>query len=541
MRINSNIQSIAIRNSMNEHVLSQNIAAERLSSGRRINSAADDAAGLAISERMRSDIKGAAQGIRNATDGISHIQTTEGALSNVVSLLQRGRELIIQAANGVNSQGNKAVIQQEIEQISAGISDVLDNTRFNGQSVFSDAADLSGTAELEYWLSNSWLPEASKLIQDNFGINGRAQDIELIYDSDGPGNAAAYVSFNGFDAGFGGSTSLQLSVDLADFVLTGYPSGDANFAKQDRIVAHEIVHAVMASNMNMQNLPGWFTEGAAEFIHGADSRVAGDVAAAGSSAGLMVLANLKQTAGSPSDSLGYSVGYVATRMLHEASTGGIEDIMTDLAGGATFDVAIAANTIYADQNAFETFVLAQGANYIDTTMNLVDSDTGSIHGSDYGGAVKNSEDVISNLPVTSSATNLNLTGLSESTENTHINIQLGNQAIALERIFIDAQAISMTGVSVDDTELALENIDAAISSVSAHQGTLGAMSNRLVHVINNLSVFSEQTSAAKSQIVDADYAKESSALSRTQILMQASQAMLAQSNAASTQVLQLLQ
>lgn len=548
MRINSNINSILIRNDLNGHSLVLDNAAQRLASGRRINSAADDAAGLAISERMRSDIRGTAQGIRNATDGMSLIQTTEGALSNVVNMLQRSRELVLQAANGVNSAGNKAVIQQEVDQISQGISNILSTTRFNGQSVFSygiDPADLTGIAELEYWLSTSWIPESSKLIEDSFGLNARGQSIELTYDSDGAGGVAAYVAWTGFDAVYGGSTSLKLAIDLEDFELAGYPSGNAGGIKQDRIIAHEVVHAVMASNMDMANLPGWFTEGAAEFIHGADLRVSNDLAAVGSG-NLMVSANLKTTPGSPTGataSLGYSAGYVATRMLDAASTGGIKAIMLSLKGGLSFSAAITANTSFANQAAFETDVLAQGQNYIDSTMNITDTDTGSVHGSDYAGVVKSNEDVISNLPIVGSATDLQLTGLSidsSTSGEADITIKLGNDSLLLNRILIDKEAISVSTLEVTDTEAALGLVDAAIAKVSEHQGTLGAYSNRLNHVVNSLSVFSEQTSAARSRIVDADYARESSALTRVQVLMQAAQAMLAQSNARPAQVMQLL-
>lgn len=110
MRINTNINSLMIRNELTSHNNAVQQASERLTSGKRINSAADDAAGLSISQRMTSDIMGSAQGIRNAIDGISYMQTAEGALQQVSSMLQRSRELILQGANGTNTAGNKAII-----------------------------------------------------------------------------------------------------------------------------------------------------------------------------------------------------------------------------------------------------------------------------------------------------------------------------------------------------------------------------------------------------------------------------------------------
>ncbi len=544
MCINTNLSSIMARNELTSHNRSIETASERLSSGSRINRAADDAAGLAISERMTSDIRGTKQGIRNAMDGIGFLQTAGGALSQITNLLQRSRELVLQGANGTNSAGNKAIIQQEIDQISIGIKDIIEGTSFNGQRSLADSSQLSGTAELEFWLKTSWVPESGQLIEDNFGLSARAQQIELEFAGDGPGGTLAYVSWTGFNAGFGGSTTLKLTIDLDDFVSSGYPSGDATSFTQDRIIAHEVVHAVMAANMDMSALPGWFTEGAAEFIHGADDRVTGDLAAAGSSGALMVSGNLKTTAGSPAGSAGYSVGFVATRMLDAASGGGIKAIMTSLAAGNTFDAAIAANTAFASQAAFETDVLANGANYIDTVMNLSDADTGSIHGSDYGGSVKSSLDVISNSAVANNPNALQLTGLSTSTSDTTIGFQLGSSKasqIIMDRIFINTDAISVSAIKVTDTEDALTQIDAAIQTVSKHQGTLGALENRLGYSINNLRRFTELTSVARSTIIDADFSKESSQLSRSQVLTQAAQAMLAQANSSSQQVLHLLQ
>ncbi len=546
MRINTNINAIMIRNELTSHSKSIDMISERLSSGKRINRAADDAAGLAISERMTSDIKGSAQAIRNANDGIAFMQTAEGALSQIETMLQRSRELVIQGANGTNSAGNKAIIQQEIEQVSLGIKDILRGTTFNNQDTFVDASELTGNVGLEFWLKNSWVPESSKLIEDHFGITGRGQNIELVYTGDGVGNTLASVSFTGFDASFGGSKTLKLNVDPADFIASGYPSGDATSFTQDRIIAHEVVHAVMAVNMDMSVLPGWFTEGAAEFIHGADDRVSGDIGA-GSASAFVSGTTLKTTPGSPSGSAPYSLSYVAVRMLDEAirSNGGngIKDIMTGLATGGDFSTLINAHT--GDTLAtFETSVSNDGASFIDTKMNLSDADTGSIHGSDFGNDAKSSIDVISNQAVADDPNLLNLTGLTANEEETTIGFQLGStdaSRIVMDKLLINIDALSGTGAKVTDTEDALEKIDIALKAVSKHQGILGTFQNRLGHSINSLRVFHEQTSTARSVIIDADFAKETTALSRSQVITQAAQAMLAQANSQPQQVLSLLQ
>lgn len=561
MRINTNINAIMIRNELSSHNKSIDTSTERLSSGKRINRAADDAAGLAISERMTSDIKGSAQAIRNAIDGISFMQTAEGALSQINNMLQRSRELVLQGANGTNSAVNKAIIQQEVEQISMGIKDILRGTSFNNQDAFVDAASLEGKEALEFWLENSWIPESSRLIEDHFGLNAKGSRIELTYEGDGPGGASASVSWTTTVP----ASNLKLNIDLADFPLSGYPSGDGN-TEQDRIIAHEVVHGVMAVNMNMSALPGWFTEGAAEIIHGADERVIGDIAGAGSISNLFTTANLAPAAvGSPGSgtnpnanpSRGYSVGYVAVKLLDQAikdngKSDGLKAMMADLQTktssgslGAISDFEdsilslTGASAFYTSVTSISTVADLQAAN-----VNLSDSDTGSIHGSDYGNESKSALDVISNEAVADDPNDLQITGLSEATEQTQIGFQLGStraSRIVMDKILVNVDAISVQGIEVTDPPDALEKLDLALKTVAEHQGRLGALQNRLGHSVNNLRVFNEQTSTERSVIVDADFAKETTSLSRSQVITQAAQAMLSQANSTPQQVLSLLQ
>ncbi len=142
MRIQHNIVALnAHRNStVNQATVSKNM--EKLSSGYRINRAGDDAAGLSISEKMRSQIKGLDQATRNAQDGISFIQTAEGALTEVSSMLSRAKELTVQRANGTYSTNDTANINAELTSLGSEISNILTNTKFNGTNVFSPAADV---------------------------------------------------------------------------------------------------------------------------------------------------------------------------------------------------------------------------------------------------------------------------------------------------------------------------------------------------------------------------------------------------------------
>ncbi|NWK97101.1 flagellin FliC [Sphingobium lactosutens] len=151
-------------------------AMERLSTGKRINSAKDDAAGLAIASSMTSQIKGMTQGIRNANDGISMAQTAEGALGEVSNMLQRMRELTVQAANGINDDNAKANIQTEITALSAQITDTLTNTEFNGQKLFDGTAGTAGVVTIQAGAN------ASDTIDLSFGNQSTALATILAFD-----------------------------------------------------------------------------------------------------------------------------------------------------------------------------------------------------------------------------------------------------------------------------------------------------------------------------------------------------------------------
>src|SRR5690554_3702936 len=135
MVINSNIMSLNAQNQLTKSQNDLNTSMERLASGKRINSAADDAAGLAIANRMTSQVRGLDQAVRNANDGISLIQTAEGALEESTNILQRMRELSIQSANGTYSEGNRSTLNAEVKQLTAELNRISETTSFNGQKI----------------------------------------------------------------------------------------------------------------------------------------------------------------------------------------------------------------------------------------------------------------------------------------------------------------------------------------------------------------------------------------------------------------------
>src|SRR4051795_1368883 len=147
LRVNTNVEAFNAHRNLQNTSMALSKSMEKLSSGLRINRAADDAAGLAISEGMRSQIRGTAQASRNAQDGISLVQTAEGSLNEMHSILQRVRELAVQFGNGTLSTGDQAKITAEVAQLTAELVRIRDSAMFNGIALFSSAADVSITIQ----------------------------------------------------------------------------------------------------------------------------------------------------------------------------------------------------------------------------------------------------------------------------------------------------------------------------------------------------------------------------------------------------------
>ena len=362
MVINSNLNSLAVMSKLSRSKDDLATTIERLSSGLRINNAKDDAAGLAISDRMTSKVRGMSQAARNLNDGISMLQVAEGGLAGITANLQRARELSVQAANGTLSQADRQSLQQEVSQLIAEVDRVGRTTEFNGLSVYNTSTnsvvgDPNQVAVLQ-GLQNGWLENAEKMVTAAYGLtaDNAAMSIELTTFTDGAGGTAARVVSSVPGSGPGKGTNIRMQIDMADFTPPNLPDGGNAPFYNDRIIAHEMVHAVMARTMNWAELQDdeWFLEGAAEFIHGADERVAADLAAAGGGAGGAAALVTAVTNGWNPTSADYSGSYAAVRYLHSqikaAGGTGIRDMMNYLSANQTADL----------DDAFANAVATQG-------------------------------------------------------------------------------------------------------------------------------------------------------------------------------------
>jgi len=350
---------------------------------------------------------------------------------------------------------------------------------------------------------------------------------------------------------------------MADFTPANLPNGGSGPFFNDRIVAHEMVHAVMARSTNFGNLANnpnatWLLEGAAEFIHGADERLAGDIAANGGGAAGRAAVVAAVGNGFSGSSLDYSGGYAATRYLHDqikqAGGSGLKDLMQYMSQNpaATLDDAFANATqgLYANNAAFLADFATNGAAFV-ATMNLTNADTGAIGGLDAdGGAVKTASNVVAN-GATAAGPDV-LDRFAESYEQivvtdsgrNELTFQVG--ANMGETVSVGLGAVNLGALGLDEHDVVNEaarvirQVDRALDYVSAERGNAAAQLNRFERIVDGLQDQAQNASAARGRLQDADFAIETTAMTRAQIIQQSSTAIVAQANGLPSMVLALL-
>jgi flagellin len=548
LSISTNTLSLSTQRSMRTHDTGQAKLIERLSSGMRINRASDDAAGQAITSRLTSSLRGTSQAMRSLSDATSMLQVADGAMASVTETLQRLREMAVAAGNGSYTDGDRSALQKETQALLQHITQVGTDTSFNGQALFSqDTISIGGDerrrAVLD-GLQSGWLSSAEDLIKQHYGLMGDGAKLTVnLETTDGAYNVLASVS--GTSSG-GKLNNLHLNIDMADFGTAPTPDGGSAPLYSDRIVAHEMVHAVMGRTMNMGSLPQWFVEGTAELINGADERLAG----AGSIAGVVAT-----IAGG---GFTYEGGYAASRYLHDRMKGlgvegGIKGIMQYLNNNQSADLDAALNAVskgvYTSNAAFLADFGANGAQFISTKMNLTNADTGAIGGLDAdGGPVRDARAVVSASGTSNAADGLagfNVVYPDEGGASGvwRVQVQAGDSAgdlIDLQFSSMNARALGLANLDMTRSSVALLTIDRALEFVNEQRVRTGASSNRLDLAAGALETGSQNMQAARSRIQDTDYASDTARLTRTQILQQAASAMLAQANGQPRSILSLL-
>jgi flagellin len=525
VRINTNMSALTSWRAFDAVNRQLERSIERLSTGSRINRAADDVAGLAISERMRSQISGMRQTMANVQDEINLMQTAEASLGEISAMLLRGRELAVQAANGTLTADDRSDLNDEMQSLLTEVDRLTVSTEFNSMQLLGgpnkDVADMVES------LRRSWLTNAESLVATQYGLSADDVSLKIVAET-GPGgnNHMAWISGQ---AGAGGKlTNLELHVNLNLMKNLTLPDGGSPPLYADRVIAHEMTHAVMARTMNFAALPQWFQEGAAEFIAGADERLSADLAAAGG------VANLVSEIDTWDDrSSDYSAAYAVVKYLDSKAVAAghtTKELMGRLAAGDTLDQAISFVTggAYGTAAAFVAdFKAAGGGQAFIGTLNLADSDVGAIGGGTAATVVPDSNtDTWDPL--------LHFAEAWPDPGNKHQPDLFVGETVAREAMPVLATGVYSLGLGpldlVKDAAGAIDLVDHATKAVTAMRAGLGAIQNRLEHTYNASAIQAENLTAAESRIRDLDMAQEMAELARSQIQVQASTAMMAQAN-----------
>lgn len=530
MIINHNMNALNAHRNMNVNNTAAGKSMEKLSSGLRINRAGDDAAGLAISEKMRGQIRGLTQASRNASDGISMIQTAEGALNETQNILQRMRELSVQSSNDTNTSEDRASIQKEIEQLTEEIDRIGNNTEFNTQSLLKG----DGSTKLE--------GAGLKMDAMKNGTDIKMTEAKLSLTSEATAD-------NNFKVTLGG---VEIDVKVGQQLATG---GNATKESNAEAISNQLKEAIEKSDL----LRGQFTVSldgtdkvtieavkGGKFEGGSGSITVEAKQAAIVKVDNTALNNTKVTnVGKTEEATSASV----TMNLHAYEPDNVGDLVgkgftigkTQIEFYDAREGAYSGNSVGVDISQ----VQAQG----DLAGAIIDQTKGKIEGASIEEVTNLGNGTDKGLKISSiekganSSVNVEDGAKNEGFEAT---FQVGansNQTISISIGDMRAEALGVKNVDLktaEGSQKATATIQAAIEKVSTERAGLGAVQNRLEYTISNLDNTTENLTSAESTLRDVDMAKEMMTFSKNNILNQAAQAMLAQANQQPQNVLSLL-
>ena len=505
LSINTNVSSLNAQRNLSNSGNMQAQALQRLSSGLRINSARDDAAGLAISNRLTSQINGLNQATRNANDGISLAQTAEGALQESTNILQRMRTLAIQSANGSNGSSERAALNDEVTQLKSELDRIATTTRFGSEKL------LGGSFTSKSFHVGA---EANEVIRVSIG-SARTSDLGQI-------NAVTYA------------TQVN-STDSAAVTA-------ANLATTNNIAAQTLTFSVASTSTTVSVSAGDSMGSIADSINGAVGGVTADAKsgarltlANGTSATDTVTLAINGVSVAGVDMSGNTAAQTAALTSAIQSTASLSNF-TVVDNGTTIDILDETGddiTVTFTSLVGDSTVTVSALNYDGTTIDATDGATTLTQGGT--DSVKVSGDIKFTTALASTATLTLHTSAGAGNFMTGTTAQTGTITEETARV----SDVDISSVSGSNTALGL--IDSAISSIDSTRAALGAVQNRMQSTIANLSSVSENVAASRSRILDADFAAETAAMTKAQVLQQAGISILSQANAAPQQVLSLLQ
>lgn len=568
MIINHNIPALNTHRQLSINTSNTNKNIEKLSSGLRINRAGDDAAGLAISEKMRGQIRGLDQASRNAQDGISLIQTAEGALNETHSILQRMRELSNQSANGTNTDSDRQSLQDEMNQLTSEINRIGNTTEFNTQKLLNGGIGSGDNQKLTQATKATIAGEEAFTAADITGqtasitVDGKTFDLSEVVNKDHATDGTTIKDFadalknvtsggvklgdlvdidsSGTELKFtaksaGATSTLELKVSdddtaamfgfaaAADVTTLGEVKGDPSTVERSGLQATTDLTAVatnpsIASNASLKFTVGTDSEVEVVLNTGKDAKVY-DTKNADANVAKAAMDDLVKDLNAALQAAGMDSKITASlskdNEIQFLSESGKDIEIAAGAGGAITELGFAGTETV--QNVEQVVGAgAQGVGF--STKFQIGANTGqsmSLQINDVRSAA---------LGITGNAGQAGFTKENSVTNGTN-----------------DIKAEAALNISTrEDASKAIAVLDKATSLVSSERAKLGAVQNRLEHTINNLGTASENLTAAESRIRDVDMAKEMMSQTKNNILAQAAQAMLAQANQQPQGVLQLL-
>jgi flagellin len=603
MRINHNIQALnAYRQlSQNQGVVSKHL--EKLSSGLRINRAADDAAGLAISEKMRSQIRGLAMAERNTMDGISLIQTAEGALGTTHEILQRMRELAVQASNGTLEDQDRNAIQAEIDQLTQEIDRIAKTTQFNAKVLLRGSEEgrpfaSTNSADIVYQSNGIWqgvvtaAPTAPASVKldlgfafgnqaaaavdgQTFTINGRTYELDVAGGTAGISNTS-YIAVNiGVWSGGGTDTDAETNVNnvlnaLKAAIIANDPTFDGAASTVTPVDNSTLGNGAFEVNGKLLLKTATYMDkaqadaitlsttavGANYYEPGTSTAVTALVADTDASVAKTVTLSWTETpkAGDSLQIDGFTINFV------DGATPSTDPTILPLANPA--DINVDGKSVYDVLSEIDQLLSSARANTTDVPaltshsvlgntliLSTTKTNDAAAFGSSNGLEVKFVDtDFVANA---GQALKLDMQIGANASEEMELTLDVMDAAsLGLARQADHTTIISTPGLdavagidvssSTDAARAAITAIDDAIKKVSEERSKLGAYQNRMEYTISNLGIAQENLTAAESRIRDADMAMEMTNFTKNNIINQAATAMLAQANQLPQGILQLL-
>ena len=544
MVVQHNVSAMNANNAMSKNVAGLKKQTEKLSTGYNINRAADNAAGLAISEKMRSQIRGLTQATSNANDAISLIQTAEGGLQETEDIMQRMRELAVQSANGTYTDEDREQIQYEVDALKSEVDRISSSTEYNEMKLLDGSLDGKGAANGEYGAryGKQIDTDTNKILNKGSTVTSNINGIEVKFTTGASGKGGENAAWD--------ETGKILTINLEK-------GQSYSQSEIDELVkgANQQKTAQTGSAADVKiTLEGGRTKSAAGL--GSTGETAGTTtqgvrASSASTAltGILTSSSATATEGYADHITFTSNSYgVDTRKITlnfdvgagkenlEAKTADKDDFTKD----GQYELHLATGVEYSEDDIER--ILAKGGLDYSVTLDDTDKPDGDVK------LYANTASSIQNITMGAGSAGAGVGKDAIKSTGDGLTFQIGANGVEDQRLTVNvgdmsASALGIGGISVakqDDANDAINKIDDAIKTVSTQRAKLGAVQNRLEHTVNSLNTANENMTASESQIRDTDMASEMIKYTKSNILQQASQSMLAQANQQPQGVLQLL-